>query len=293
MKLRLKHILAAFGSAVLFVGTMGTLLWTGRQFEFFSGQDGFSTAYVEASEREQWVQDLSGEIGIHLDPALEKHAELLAQRDRLVVCPETIQFTPQEEGWFQGSVDRSRYVFSEQSLPEDPLFIYTGGFTADGYDVRMALIGMDTCLVAGVEVPAFEVAIEIRPESRMFPANIGEMKVGMAGFGHFNWHAPDEEETYQAAYLYAADAGVWFEKRMDYGMISHGSVPSLMLGAPSGGHFGWVDLFQLWGTANLALLSAHTLRVQVDLYRDDSLWAGLGFWYPDGLYQQQGGEGLK
>lgn len=299
MKRISKRILAAAICTVILTGTGGILAWAGRQFEFFEDQDGLSIAYRNASEGDQWVQALSGEIGIRLDPALGKHAELLAKRDRLVVCPNTLQFTPVEGGWFRGSIDRSRYIFSEQSLPADPLYVYTGGFTADGYDVRMALIGMDTALVAQREVPAFEVVIEIRPESGMMPSNTGEIMVKMAGYSNFRWRGtnpdyPDEEGAYQAAYLFASDTGIWFEKLENYyNLISAGSVPSIMLGTPSGGRLSQVDLFQIWGTGNLALLTSDTIRAQFDLYRDEQLWASMSFWYPDGLYQQSNGEGMK
>lgn len=289
MKRISKQILAAAICTVMLTGTGGILAWAGRQFEFFEDRDGLSIAYRNASEGEPWVQALSEEIGIRLDPALGKHAELLSERDRLVVCPNTLQFTPVEGGWFRGSIDRSRYIFSEQSLPADPLYVYTGGFTADGYDVRMALIGMDTCQVAGVDVPAFEVAIEIRPESVKFAMLTDEISATM--LGQFRWRGttsyPGEEEPGQAVYLYSSDAGVWFEKMEDFFILtSGGSIPSLMLGMPSGGYFGRVDLCQLWGTANLALLTSDTVRAQLDLYRDNKPWASLGFLYPDGLYQQ-------
>lgn len=299
MKRISKRILAAAACTVMLIGTGGILAWAGRQFEFFEDQDGLSIAYTNASEGEPWVQALSDEIGIRLDPVLGKHAELLAKRDRLVVCPDTIQFTPVEGGWFRGSIDRSRYIFSEQSLPENPLYIYTGGFVSYGYEIRMALIGMDICQVAGVDVPAFEVAIEIRPESGKMPSNTGEIIVGMAGYSKFHWRGtnpdyPGEEGAYQAAYLYASDTGIWFEKLQNYyNLISAGSVPSIMLGTPSGGRLSQVDLFQIWGTGNLALLTSDTIRAQFDLYRDEQLWASLSFWYPDGLYQQSNGEGMK
>ncbi len=250
MKRISKQILAAAICTVMLTGTGGILAWAGRQFEFFEDRDGLSIAYRNASEGEPWVQALSEEIGIRLDPALGKHAELLSERDRLVVCPNTLQFTPVEGGWFRGSIDRSRYIFSEQSLPADPLYVYTGGFTADGYDVRMA------------------------------------------GYSNFHWRGtnpddPGEEEAYQAAYLYASDTGIWFEKLENYyNLISAGSVPSIMLGTPSGGRLSQVNLFQIWGTGNLALLTSDTIRAQFDLYRDEQLWASMSFWYPDGLYQQ-------
>lgn len=284
-----KKILLAAAFLLLFIVTISVADRVGKEFEFFDD----AIFVADHSEQEERVRALSDELGIVLNPGLDKHDELLAQRDRLVVCPDTLQFTPMEDGWFQGSVDRSRYVFSEQSLPENPLYVYTGGFVADGYKVRMALIGMDTALVSQVEVPVFEVVIEVRPENKMFPLNTGEIKVGMAGFSQFHWRVSDEDRIYQASYLYSSDTGAWFEKQADYGMNSCGSIPSLMLGTTSGGHFGRVDLFQIWGTANLALLSSHTTRVQFDLYRDDRLWANLSFWYPDGLYQQQSGEGLE
>lgn len=216
MKRISKQILAAAICTVMLTGTGGILAWAGRQFEFFEDRDGLSIAYRNASEGEPWVQALSEEIGIRLDPALGKH------------------------------------------------------------DVRMALIGMDTCQVAGVDVPAFEVAIEVRPESVKFAMLTDEISATM--LGQFRWRGttsyPGEEEPGQAVYLYSSDAGVWFEKMEDFFILtSGGSIPPLMLGMPSGGYFGRVDLCQLWGTANLALLTSDTVRAQLDLYRDNKPWA--------------------
>ena len=258
--------------------------WASNQFSFFN-EVHMQISYIDESEQDPEVQEIADRIGIMLDPALEKHAVLIANRERLVLCPETIVFTQTEDGWVRGTVDRSRTVLSGNTLPEDPLYVYTGGFTADGYDVRMALIGMDTCLSAQAETPSFELVTEIRPESGLFPP--GDRAFDGTLRGDFTWRHtnpyPDEEAGSQVFYLHAQGADIWLEKKGAY-VTSEGKVPSLILGAPSGGRFGRPDLIQLWGTAVKTSDSADTSRVIFTLLRSETLWGELSFWYPDSLY---------
>ena len=258
--------------------------WVSRQFSFYN-EIYTHISYIDELEEDSEAQALADRIGITLDPALEKHAALLANRDRMVVCPETLVFTQTEGGWVRGTVDRSRSVLSENTLPEDPLYVYTGGFTADGYIVRMALIGMDADQIAQAQTPSFELAVEIRPESGLFPP--GERAFDGTIGGGFSWKNanlyPGEETESQAFYLHARGADIWMEKTGDL-VTSEGQVPSLILGAPSGGRFGRTDLVQLWGTAVKISDSADTGRVIFTLSRSQTLWGELSFWYPDSLY---------
>lgn len=279
---KVKKFLFAAAIVALLAATIGAIVLVAWQMHFFSAGPYYTTSYIEDTEDIPWIGEFSEQVGIEFDSGLDQHVSILNERERFVVCPDTLQFTQTEEGWFRGSLDRTRADLSGWTMPENPLYIYTGSFTDSGYIVNVALFDVGRLDSVGNCFPAFQLAVQLRPESGLFP--LGDRDVDIeAAYSDFCWENDilEEEKAYQSIYLYSEQANCWFKKETIYDMLeSGGSIPALMLG----NRIGKVDLVQLWGTSSRHDVASDTSRVHFNFYLGGSFWGNLSFWYPDGIY---------
>lgn len=291
MMKKTKHLLLTAAFIILAAVTIGAVGWTIKYFNFYGNLGTPNGSFVAATPEEAEVQELSEQLGIKLDPALEKHAALLDARDRLVIYQDALQFTRMEDGWYRGTVDCSQAVRSGQPLSEDSLYIYTGGYTDGGYITNYILISGEEREIAGVITPVFGLVVQLRPESSSFPSGDRSVIIRTGSYTNFAWQAAGAQtevtDSDQAVYLYSDGAGAWFQKRIDSGVLNS-QIPNLMLGTASGGLFGKTDLIQFWGNATNSDPIGKTERVSFELYMgEDWLLDGpcsdLSFWYPDSL----------
>lgn len=279
---KVKKFLFAAAIAVLLAATIGAIVLVARQMSFFSAGPYYTTSYVEDTEDSPLIGAFSERVGIEFDSGLEQHASILNEMERFVVCSDTLQFTQTEEGWFRGSLDRTRADLSGWTMPENPLYIYTGSFKDRGYIVNVALFDVGRLDTVGNYIPAFQLAVQLRPESGMFP--LGDRDVDIeTDYSDFHWENDilEEENACQSIYLYSEQANCWFKKETIYDVLeSGGSIPTLMIR----NRIGKADLVQLWGTSSRHDVASDTSRVHFNFYLGDSFWGDLSFWYPDSIY---------
>lgn len=279
-----KRRLLSFGiSMMIFFLTGDVVSWAIGQFSFFEENDEATVTCIAVSEPEPWVQDLSEQMGIDLDPALERHAALLARRDRLVVCPDTLRFTRTEAGCFRGSVERSPSDLSGRSLPEQPVYVYTGEYADGDYIAHVALLEDRGREKSEYDILECELIVQLQPQADFFPPGDHELTIRSAPTTTGRLFLPQAEP---AIYLRAPRAGYWVGRTREKANLAVGSnIPVLIFGTASGGGTGRTDRIQYWSMPVYHDEGAGQHRIQQEIYLDGGLWASLSFWYPDGLYQ--------
>lgn len=283
-KTKKKRLITIGISLVLIILTCILIGWATNQFQFLDGdEEEIFVSYTATSERESWVQSLSEQIGIDLDPALEKHAALIDRRNRLVVCPGTLVFTQTEEGWFRGSVDCSRSDLSGRTLPENPVYIYTGVYEDEDYIAHVALLEEPGREASDYDALEYELIVQLQPVSDVFPIDKHELAIRSAPTTTGRLFLPLAKPS---IYLRSSEAGFWVERmREKSNHVVHSVIPALITSTTSGRQMGKVDRIQYWCIPIYHDESASHYRIQPEIYLDGELWANLSFWYPDSLYQ--------
>ncbi len=284
MKKGKRNYLITVGGSLIFLNlTAAMVSWTINQYSFFDkNEEEISLSYITASEETPAVRALSEQIGIELDPALEQHAALFARQDRLVVCPDTLVFTQAKEGWFRGSVDRHQSDLSGRTLPEDPVYLYTGTYADDSYIVHVALLddqGLAPVADRGLE---YELIVQLQPVSGLFPMGGHELVIRSAPTTTGRLFLPISKLS---IYL-RSSKGLWVERKREKSNLAFGSaLPALVTSTASGHRLAKTDRIQYWCSPIYFDENASHYRIQPELYLDGELWASLSFWYPDDLYR--------
>lgn len=224
----------------------------------------------------------SAKLGIDLDPNLKKHALLIAQRDRLVICKDVIREERSGDNWQNSTISPEKLELSGRALPENPIYVYTGSYDHEGDSLNVALIDhlereYDSLWSEGVEV-----VFQVRPKSSFFP--LGRRSITLTGAG-YSFFSEAAEDT--ALYFRSENGDFWAAKEtavssdvlLDY-------FPGFLSG---GGHFGETALLQLWGTAffteqqteNHYLAFQFLLTDEPYVLSDHELSFSLTFNYPD------------
>lgn len=201
------------------------------------------TEVVASSDsQEPWLAELSAELGIDLDPNLEKHAQLIAQRDRLVICKDVIREEGSGDNWQNSTISPENLELTGRDLPEDPIYVYTGSYDHEGYYLNVALIDHLEREYDGLWSEGVEVVFQVRPKSSFFPA--GRRAVTLTG-ARDSFFSEAAEDT--ALYFRSGNGDFWITKEM---AVSSDVVLDYFPGFLSGGgHFGKTALLQVWGTA--------------------------------------------
>lgn len=164
MMKKTKHLLLAAVFLLLLTVTIVVADRVGKEFEFYDD----AVFVADRSEQEKQVREPSNELGIVLNPGLEKHNELLTHDDRLVVRRDVFRFTERESGWWRGTVAPSWVNLSENSLPEASLCAYTGGYECADYSLNFVLIDKGTQEINSMIFHCTDVMFQLRPKSNAY-----------------------------------------------------------------------------------------------------------------------------
>lgn len=283
-----KKILLAAAFLLLLIVTISVADRVGKEFEFFDG----AVFVADRSEQEEQVRELSDELGIVLNPGLDKHDELLSYGDRLVVRRDVFHFTETESGWWRGTVDPSWVNPSEDSLPEATLCAYTGGYECADYSLNFVLIDKGTQEINSLTFHCTEVMFQLRPKSNAYVLKnmMKSREIGMRETVQNIAFSMEDVESDIAFYLHSEQAGCWVVKEPKYMPLLE-DFPTIMDGTSSGGRFGRMELLQAWGTAYVLENDPKPRRIRFEIRFDGEPLCNVSFWSPHAYAQTQTEDG--
>lgn len=112
------------GIIVLTVGVVRPLV---KRYQFFQG----TQTVKSASANQQDAQMLSEQIGVRLDPNVEKHAALLRRRGDIVLSRNAVK---------DGFLSPANGEQDTGAVPEQPVWVYTGTQETDTFCLNFAFI---------------------------------------------------------------------------------------------------------------------------------------------------------
>lgn len=244
MKKGVKCTLIALGVLIPAAVLAAAGIWYVQQRDFFQDAE-----IVAGGERDSTVRVLSEQLGVELDPALEQHAYLLENRDRLAIHSGAVTLAQPNSGSREGS-----YLLL---LPEDvgttdmaaPIDVYTGIFEGEDLTATVVFIDSGQQEYDGIQARGLEVILQMRPQSEKFKRTRRGMHAEIPTNGF--WSGLEDGATFC---LYSTSGGCWAVKPAQRSVYnddlcldrfptafrrSDGNVP--------------IDLVQLCGRMNFAL----------------------------------------
>lgn len=163
MKKGVKCTLIALGVLIPAAVLAAAGIWYVQQRGFFQDAE-----IVTGGERDSTVRELSEQLGVELDPALEQHAYLLENRDRLAIHSGAVTLAQSNSGSQEGS-----YLVL---MPEDvgttgtagPIDVYTGIFEGEDLTATVVFIDSGRQEYDGIQARGMEVILQMRPQSGKF-----------------------------------------------------------------------------------------------------------------------------
>lgn len=285
---KIKKILLAAAFLLLLVVTISVADRVGKEFEFFDD----AVFVADRGEREEQVRALSDELGIVLNPGLDKHDELLSYGDRLVVRRDVFRFTETESGWWRGTIDPSWVNPSEGSLPEAPLYAYTGGYECADYSLNFVLIDKGSQEINSSTFHCTDVMFQLRPKSNAYLLKnmLKSRGIGIQETVPNITFSMEDVESDIAFYLRSEQAGCWVIKEAKYTPLLE-NFPVIMDGTSSGGRFGRMDLLQAWGTAYVLENGPEPRRIRFEIRFGGDPLCNVSFWSPHAYAQTQTEDG--
>lgn len=228
-------ILAAGGVLAVAVVIAAVAGWYGGQRAFFRDAE----IIPGSAEQDASVQALSEQLGIELDPGLEQHAWLLANRGRLVIHSGAFELmNPQEDGWSRNrklDVHKVKGDTAEDNL----IHIYTDTVDLENSVANLVFIDSGMREYDGMLAVGMNIIVQWRSDAGTFDSGQRGIHAVMENGGF--WSALDDEAY---CYLHSAEDN-WAVKRMSATPnLCQERFPSSFIGC--GGN-GKIDLIQLCG----------------------------------------------
>lgn len=245
MKKGLKGALVALGvllpAAVLVVGG----IWYAQQDDFFRDAE-----IIAGGEQDSAAQELSAQLGVELNPALEQHAYLLENRNRLAIHSGAIALLRVEEEGYNG--DGYLVLLPEDvgtTGADDPIDVYTGMLEGDDFTATMVLIDSGRREYDGIQARGMEVILQMRARSEKFERTRRGMRAEITTNGFWS-----ELEGDAFFCLHSTSGGCWAVKPANRSVYSNNLYLDRFPAAFrwSDGHAP-IDLIQLCGRMNFAV----------------------------------------
>lgn len=244
MKKGVKCTLIALGVLIPAAVLAAAGIWYVQQRDFFQNAE-----IVTGGERDSTVRELSEQLGIELDSALEQHAYLLQNRDRLAIHSGAVTLAQSNSGSQEGS-----YLVL---LPEDvgttgtadPIDVYTGMFEGEDLTATVVFIDSGRQEYDGIRAQGMEVILQMRPQSGKFKRTRRGMHAEIPTNGF--WSELEDGATFC---LYSTSGGCWAVKPAQRSVYSDDLCLARFPAAfrLCGGNAP-IDLVQLCGRMNFAL----------------------------------------
>lgn len=234
IKKRVK-MLAVGGVLAVAVVIAAVAGWYGGQRAFFRDAE----IVPGSTEPDSSVQALSEQLGIELDPGLEQHAWLLANRERLVIHSGAFELmNMQEDGW-----SRSRrldvHKVKGDTTEDNLIHIYTDTVDLEDSVANLVFIDIGMREYDGMLAVGLNMIVQWRSDAGAFDSGQRGIHAVMENGGF--WSALYDEAY---CYLHSAD-GDWAVKHMSAKPdLCQERFPSSFIGC--GGN-GKIDLIQLCG----------------------------------------------
>lgn len=197
MRKSVKNMLITLGVLIPAAALAVTGSWYAQQYEFFRDAE-----IVAEGERDSAAQELSKQLGIELDPALEQHAYLLENRDRLVIHSGAIALSPPKVDYL---VLLPEDVGSTGE--DDPINVYTGEFEGKDFTATVALIDSGSQEYDGVQARGMDVILQMRAQSEKFKRTCRGMHAEIPTNGF--WSTLPGDTTFC---FYSTSDGCWAVK---------------------------------------------------------------------------------
>lgn len=220
-----RNVLIALGvliPAVLIAAGSG---WYLQQRAFFR-----ETEIIVGGQRDDAVRELSEQLGIELDPAVEQHAWLIENRDRLMIY----------QNFIETQLGNEMQVIQPQAEPvADPVSVYTGHWEMKGHAVNIVLIDSGPQEYEGLTAAGMDMILQVRAGSFFSPLRYVNASIEQSAF----WSALEGDS---ACLLYSPAGNCWAAGRAELtATLGKYSCPQSFIG--SGASRGKVDLIQLCG----------------------------------------------
>lgn len=173
-------VLVQVGIVVIVVLTSAALvIYRSAQEEQESFQN---VEIIAAGTQDSTVQGLSAQFGIALDPALEQHAYLLENRDRIVIHSGAVAFEEMERS--------SGYILrvpaeNRVARADAPVHVYTGTLELEGRVANIALIDAGPQPYDGLPARGLDVIVQMRSLSGGFASGQRGIRILSSAEGGF------------------------------------------------------------------------------------------------------------
>lgn len=208
------------------------------------------TELIAGGGQDSAVQELSRQLGIELDPAIEQHAWLIENRGRLVIY----------QNFIEAQLANAMQVIQPKTERVDDLVnVYTGHWEQKGHAVNIVLVGSGPREYGGLMADGMDMILQVRAGTLFSPLRYVDASIEQEAF----WSMLEEDS---ACLLYSSKGNCWSVGRADLtATLGKRHCPQSFIG--SGVSCEPVDLVQLCGrvVAGMQERAGEHQKIQIDI----------------------------